>query len=134
MTPRTDNALHAVLLQQLVTIRQASLKENGDGLARLRQAAQDLEELAKRIRRAAGGSADKEKRILRKRARSILDTIRDDFYRPDEQELEDPRFPSDMNGAHNLNPNSTMITPLCIVCEATHDSEADTEAGSGDKT
>jgi hypothetical protein len=82
VTPRSDNALEEVLSQQLYTVFQSALKGNPILCQKVETATHELHELAKRLRNAAGEAASGEKKILRKRARTILRALRELLYTP----------------------------------------------------
>jgi len=82
VTPRSDNALGEVLSQQLYTLFQSTLKGNPDLCQKVETATHELHELAKRLRHASGESASSEKKILRKKARTILRALKELLYTP----------------------------------------------------
>ena len=84
VTPRSDNALEEVLSQQLYTVFQSALKVNPVLCQKVETATHELHELGKRLRNASGEAASNEKKILRKRARTILRALKELLYTPAE--------------------------------------------------
>jgi len=88
VTPRLENALKEALSQQLYTVFQTLVRENTAIRNEIDEAVANLTELAKRLRNASGDDANSEKKILRKKARSVLRHLRDRFFALDEPGLE----------------------------------------------
>lgn len=84
VTPRSDNALRETIAQQLYTVFQTSLKGNPPLCQKLEGCIGELHELAKRLRNASGDGVAAEKKILRKRARTILRQLKETLYTPAE--------------------------------------------------
>lgn len=82
LTPRSDNALSELLSQQLCTVFQTALKDAPALIRKVEESVGQLHELAKRLRHASGESATGEKKVLRKRARTILRTLKELLYTP----------------------------------------------------
>ncbi|MBN1829818.1 MAG: RRXRR domain-containing protein [Deltaproteobacteria bacterium] len=83
VTPRTDNALHDPIAQQLYTVFQKSLLCNADQISNLKTALAELHVLAKRIRAAPAEKPAKERKTLRAKTRKILRSLKEKFYNVD---------------------------------------------------
>ncbi len=88
VTPRLENALKEALSQQIYTVFQTPVRDNTVTRNEIDEALANLTELAKRLRNASGDDPNSEKKILRKKARSLLRHLRDRFFELDEAGLE----------------------------------------------
>jgi len=92
VTPRRENALTDPIAQQIYTTCQEKIREGGE---RAREKVDDtvtqLATLGKRIRNASGEGANKEKKALRKKARMLLREIKELYYQPARETLDDEK-------------------------------------------
>ncbi|MDO9527956.1 MAG: HNH endonuclease [Syntrophales bacterium] len=88
VTPRRENALRNAIAQQIYTVFQSELRNNGSRLSVVDIAIDDLSMLGKRLRGASGDDIQKEKKVLRKKSRIILKDLKGLLYKPDVGDLD----------------------------------------------
>ena len=92
VTPRRENALTDPIAQQVYTTCQEKIREGGEqAREKVDDTVSQLATLGKRIRNASGEGANKEKKVLRKKARMLLREIKELYYQPARETLDNEK-------------------------------------------